>query len=134
MIGSGTVNVKCMVAGVTSGSFCFSPNTSSDPDSTYTQGDLKRFITSIVYSATGIYTVTFTDKFLFPSTKYPMFTVSPQVENMTEHFAVCSQAYVAATRTLIINSHRNGTARIVPASTGAARIVVSFSVIDSQGG
>lgn len=133
MIGAGTVYTKCMVAGVTNGSFCFSPNGSSDPSSTYTQGDLLRFITSITYSATGIYTIVFTDKFLFPSTQHPMFLVSPEVQNMTEHFAVNTLAYVPSTRTLVINTHRNGTAREVPASTGAARVVVYLTVLDTTG-
>ena len=48
-----------------------------------------------------------------------MFFAGAQAASLTEHFLVAQVgAYNATTRTLVLQQHRNGTAREVPADAG----------------
>lgn len=124
--------VKGLQNEIVVGDLSFSPNTAADPSSTYTTGSLKGAVTSITYSATGIYTIVFASKFRFPSA--PNFVVHGLIENTTNYFS-CNQvgAYNATTRTLVIQAHRAGTPYEVPASAGVAAIKVVALARNSTG-
>jgi len=104
----------------------FGPNTAANPVitgslSTLT-GGLGRWVQSIVYTATGIQTITFLEGFGFAGSI--VFLVGAQPATLLEHFLVAQiGAYNATTRTLVLQQHRNGTAREVPADP-LARISV----------
>jgi hypothetical protein len=121
--------------GVFLGDISFSPNGTSTPDSTYTRGSLKGLVSTITYSATGKYVVTFTSKFRFPAT--PNFKVGRHIEDLTNWFdAVVLGSYDSTNRQLTIQTHRSGTAggaggAAVQASSGAARITLAVYAVNS---
>lgn len=111
------------------GIFGFGPNAASNPvisgASTTLSGGLGRFVKSIVYSATGIYTIVFGEDF---GSSGPMhFHVSESFGSIAEHFQANQiGAYDVATKTLVIQTHRQGVGREVPAAAGARINVVMF--------
>lgn len=109
------------------GVLSFGPNATTSPvitgaASTLT-GGLGRWVQSITYSAIGVQTIVFAEGFGFagPIT----FIVTGQAASLLEHFLVNQVgAYDATTRTLVLQQHRSGVERIVPAAAGARISVV----------
>jgi len=117
--------------GICVGWFSFAPNGSSDPSTASYDGPLKSWITSVTYGATGVQTIVFKSGFSFAKT--PTFAPVGVAESLTEHYLVQQTgAYDTTTRTLVLQQHRNGTGRVVPANA-ATKIVVYVFAQDTQG-
>ena len=110
----------------------FAPNAASNPVTASNAGPpgLRAFTT--VYAATGQFTVT------LPEGWTPVANTSvllgKQCASLTEHFDICQiGAFNPTTRQLVIQSHRNGTGREIPADAGA-RIHFALVFNNSTGG
>lgn len=115
--------------GLTLGSFVFAPNGASNPTSI--TGPLARLVSSITYSATGIFTIVFTSDFVWPNT--PAFVVTPAFDAIANYFSANQVgAYNATTRTLVVQAHRAGTGYAAAAAAGCA-INVAVIAQDSTG-
>ncbi len=111
----------------------FDTAAAADPPAATWTGALARFVTSITYSATGIYTIVFKDSFACVA---PLFGAFAQPANLTETFQVqVNGKYVPSTRTLVVQTTRGATAREVPAgaAVGDSRVIVNLMGIDSGG-
>ncbi len=98
------------------GALVFAPNGASNP--TTITGPLARFVSSITYSATGIYTITFTSEFVFANT--PVFFVDQSFDVIANYFSANQiGAYNTTTRVLVVQTNRSGTGQQVAAGTGA---------------
>lgn len=122
MLGGMSPSVRGIGNEVCFGGFSFAPNANANPvisgASSTLVGGLARWVESITYSATGIQTVVFREGFGFPGNL--AFFVTAQMASLTEwFFATQIGAYNATTRTLVIQQHRAGAAREVPADAGA---------------
>lgn len=116
---------------LTAGFFAFFPNGTDNPAVASVTGGVARFIQSITYSATGVQTIVFKDGFTFAQT--PTFRVEAAIASLGEHYqAQVLGAYNATTRTLVVQQHRQGTGRVVPADAGAY-ITVTVLAHDTQG-
>jgi hypothetical protein len=117
--------------GLCLGWFSFAPNAFNNPASTSYGGPLKSYISSVTYSATGVQTVVFKTGFSFAQT--PEFMPVGVAESLSEHYLVQqTAAYNTSTRTLVLQQHRNGAGREVPANA-ATKIVVFVFAQDTQG-
>lgn len=115
----------------TFGWLAFFPNGTSDPDLTAVEGPLKRWVSSIAYSATGGYVITFTSDFAFAT--MPEFSVSPYCDGASNWFDVfVDGAYSQTTKALTVRAHRAGTGNAVAASANA-KIVVTMLVNNTGG-
>jgi hypothetical protein len=110
----------------------FAPNGSSDPSTASNEGPpgLRAFTTT--YAATGAFTVTLPVGWTPVDT--PHIFLMKQCESLTEHFDVCvTGSYNAATRSFVIQAHRNGTGREIAAHADA-RIGFAIAFNNSTGG
>jgi hypothetical protein len=115
--------------GLCLGWFSFRPNAASNPAAADITGPLKRFVSSIAYSATGIQTVSFTADFVFATA--PRFVPVAESVDLSSWFSVI-QTGAYASRTLTLQQHRSGTAREV-ASDAANVIRVYVFAQDTTG-
>lgn len=116
----------------TVGELSFSPNGTSNP--TLIVGSMAKYVTSIAYSATGIYTITFNSRFRFPVP--PHFMCSALVESLANYFAVIQVGtYDTVNKVLVLQAIQAGSGYAVPASSvaGTARVNVATFVRNSSG-
>lgn len=112
--------------------FSFAPNGTSDPLVASNHGPPGIKAATITYSATGIYTIVFPVDFAPPTNT--VFGLTGQVDAIANYFALMIiGAYVASTRTLVVQAHRAGTGQAVAAAAGN-RIHISMTFNDSTGG
>ncbi len=96
----------------------FAPNGSSTPVVTSNGGPPGLKAATVVYAATGQYTVTLPAGWSPVGT--PTVVVSPQAESLTEYFEVMTVgAFNASTRSFVIQAKRAGSGREVAANAGA---------------
>lgn len=112
----------------------FDTNGTSNPAASTWEGDLKRFVTGITYSATGIYTIQFNSSFGFA--ELPKFVLSSVCEAAgTKFVAVQLAKYNATTRQLVLQTLSGSlspAAIAAPASAGDAAVVVEMVLNDSS--
>ncbi len=96
----------------------FAPNAALTPDTDSNGGPPGFKAFTVAYTATGVFTVTLPVGWTPVGT--PTILVSAQAESLGEHFQVMVvDAYAAATRSFVIQAHRNGTGREIAASADA---------------
>lgn len=123
--------VQGMGYGLCTGWFTYFPNGTSDPSLTAVVGPLKRWISSITYSATGVQTIVFKEGFKFANTpRFNAFVCSPSLA--TSHEVSQVGAYNATTRTLVLQQ-RQGTTGYAAAADAAAFVTVYLNAMDSTG-
>lgn len=118
----------------TRGYLQFDVNGTSDPAAASFAGDLRRFVTSITYSATGIYTIKFNPSFGFA--EIPKFVLGAICESGgTKFVPVQLGKYSAANRELVLQTLSGSlspTAIAAPAAVGDASVVIEMVVNDSS--
>ncbi len=122
------------------GGFEFDVNGTSAVSSSTFRGSMKRYVTSVTYSATGLFTIVFTTDFTFPA--LPTFMVDCTCETQALGF-VAKQigVYTASTRTLVVgcfipdgsNSLFKAVAPAVGTHAGDATIKLTISANNSGG-
>lgn len=116
------------------GVFSFGPNGATNPVISGTgntlSGGAARFVSSITYSATGIYTIVFAEG--FGSGSAFKFFLAAHPDAIADWFEIIQiGAYNATTKTLVIQAHLAGTPT-APAANAATRIHVGFMTNDSN--
>ncbi len=112
------------------GTFVYQPNGASNPDPTLFSGTLKRFVTSVTYSATGVQTIVFTPDFVFP--KPVVWFTSTSFDVLANAFGTSVLLWTPATRTLVLQQHQ-GTTGIAAASNPAASVKLLAHTNNSSG-
>jgi hypothetical protein len=123
--------------GLCVGWFKFFPNAGSDPSLTAIVGPLKRWVSSITYGATGVYTIVFKAGFSFANS--PVFVTHHTIAALANAYSVIQiGAYNATTRTLVLQTYGdvNGDGTLagieVAADAGNSINVFCFAA-DTQG-
>lgn len=112
----------------------FSPNGASDPSSTYTKGSLLGNVNTLVYTSTGLYTLTFKKgTMLGPRVRF----IVTQVINGTTYFLAMQRGQVVVTAgvpvLLIVTLDGTFALLEVAASTGDARVQITMVSEESTG-
>lgn len=125
------------------GGFEFDVNGTSAVSTSTFKGSMKRYVTSVSYSATGLFTIVFTTDFTFPTR--PTFMVDSTCENQTTLSFIAKQigAYNTTTRTLIVgcfvpdfsgsHDYFKAVAPAVGSNAGDATIKLTISANNSGG-
>lgn len=95
------------------GTLTYRPNGTSNPDLALVDGTLKRFLSSITYSATGQQTLVFTPDFVFPKTV--LWFATAGFDAVANAYSVGVLAWGPSTRTLVLQQHQ-GTSGFAAAS------------------
>lgn len=110
------------------GFFRYYPNGTSTVSTI--EGPLKKYVSSLAYSATGLQTVTFTSDFTFVSGKTPAFLFKASFDALAQAFSVSQLG--AFSTTLAIQQHSATTGIAVAAN--AAAFVEVFVYADTSAG
>lgn len=114
--------------GPSSGWFSFLTNGTSNPSLAVNNlvGPLRGFISSITYSATGIYTIVFNTEFHVSGAAAFYVKFVPATLAYNTMFATQIGSYTESTRTLVVQMVNSGTttAGIAPDSSGSSRVNV----------
>lgn len=117
------------------GALRFDVNGTSNPSTSTISGSLSRFVSSIVYSATGKYTITFTSD--FKPTTAPNFAFGTITDATTGVFCVVQVGnYDLTNRTLVVQTISGSMAAAAitaPATAGAGSVVILMSTSYSTG-
>lgn len=134
MFGSGNL-VRQFTPNGYLGNFRFDVKGTSDPNTSSWSGSLKRFVSTVAYSATGKYTITFTSDFRPANT--PFFYLSTITDGTTGVFAAVQVGdYDATNRQVVVQTISGSMAAAAitaPATAGAGSVVLHMSTSYSTG-
>jgi len=112
----------------------FSPNSTSDPDATYTKGSLKGYVNTLVHTSTGLYTITFKKgTMLGPRVRF----IITAVINGTTYWLPIQRGQVVVTAgvpvLLIVTLNTSFALVDIAATTGDAKVQITMISEESTG-